>query len=321
MGVCHNLTEGQVNAVFYTRIGAATFAFAACLVTLAVLCIFMCWLRVWTTFVHRLKLYLTAVALVLSVLYLLQVLPMKFASKDGDDDSWNEACKPIAFLLQYTDWVILLLICWLVIYLYRLSRCIGRPLTIYHMQRWHKCFEATAIIVTFTFPLLLVWIPFVTDSYGVDSQRWCEVITGSCRKVSITGIALIVGDWYLPAAIVALVCTTGIIIALANFWKFYNQQGLTHQMSQSIVKGIPPITYLVLYNTINCIDISSYIYHNLSGPSWERSVDYHLWETHAITGPGRAMIIPFAFVLSHFVTRCCSREAERRRESYSRLND
>ena len=317
---CHrNFSSGELNAIFYTRIGAASFAFAACLLAVTLLCILVCFLRVWKTFVHRLKFYLTAVATVLAVLYLVQVLPIKFDPPDdnsGDSGAWSAACKPIIFFQMWGDWTILLLICWLVVYLYRLARCIGTPLTNFHVHD-QILFEAAGIVVTFTLPLLFLWIPFVTNSYGITCLRWCGVIIQRNGHRTAQGLSMLIGLWYLPAAIVALICTVGVVLTIRLFWKYYNQQGLTQQMSQSLLKGIPPVTYLVLYNTINCIDVASVIYHASDRSRWRHSTDYHLWLTHAITGPSRAMVIPFAFVLSQILIRCCS--SKLRKKSYDRL--
>ena len=273
---------------------------------------------------HRLKLYLTGVALVLSVLYLLQVLPMKSGSPDRENGIWsdgrwgNSACKLISFSLMYTDWVMLLLICWLILYLFRLAQCIGKPLTLFHVHH-QVLFEAAVIAFTFTLPLLFVWAPFVTDLYGVGSMMWCGIVIERNCGDTRQGLGILIGIWYLPAAVIALLCTVGVIIVISLFWKYYKRQGLTRQMSNAIMKGVPPVTYLVLYNTINCIDISSLIYHNSSRGSWKRNTDYHLWITHAITGPGRALIIPFAFVLSQALIRCCLAESRRKRDTYNRL--
>ena len=60
-------SSAQMDSIFYTRVGAT---FVACLASLVVICYFVCLRRTWNTFVHRLKLQLTAVALVVSILYL-----------------------------------------------------------------------------------------------------------------------------------------------------------------------------------------------------------------------------------------------------------
>lgn len=320
---CHNFTSGERDTIFYARVTTTALSFAACLAALALLCLLVCCLRVWKTFVHRLKLYLSAVALVLSVLYLLQVLPMKL----GSPGLWSSGklagvCKLIGFSIMYVDWVMLLFICWLVLYLLSLAHCIERPLVLYRMSH-QILFEVSVIALTFILPLLLVWIPFVTDSYGVGELLWCGVVIerpGSCNHTenARTGLGTLIGIWYLPTAVVALFCTVGVIVIVSFFWRYYKKKGLTHQMTTAIVKGIPPAVYLVLYNTINCIDISSLIYHASNRGNWKQSTDYHLATAHAITGPSRALIVPFAFVLSQTLIQCCSVKL-RKNHSYTSL--
>ena len=323
---CHSLTWEEKDAVFYTRTAAASVSFAACLLAFSVLCVYVCCLRVWKTFVHRLKLYLTAVALVLSVLYLLQVLPMKLGDPGREPGVWREGrwgdgvCEVIGFALTYTDWVMLLLICWLVVYLLRLARCIEKPVTAHHQM----LFEVAGVSVTFALPLLFVWAPFVTNSYGVGSNMmWCGIVIerdSNCNSSSTRqGFEYLLGLWYIPTAVVTLLCTVGVIIVISLFWKYYKKRGLTRQMTSAIVKGIPPTTYLVLYNTINFVDIASLIYHSSTKGNWSRSVDYRLWLTHAVTGPGRALIVPFAFVLSQAFIRCCFKGTREAPNSYHRL--
>ena len=329
---CHTFSEREVDAIFTTRVIVATLSLTTCLFTLLMLSAMVCCLRVWKTFVHRLKLYLTAVAPVLSVMYLLQVLPTRSRITETDNLAWsrrwNVACEAVAFILQYVDWLLLLFICWIIVYLLRISFRIGRNPTIFnntHSQK-SKYLEIAGLVLTLIFPLLFVWAPFVTKSYGLTSI-WCGIIINpNCtydrsHYSNEVGLGYLIGLWYAPAAAVALLCTVGVIIVIAQFWIYYKKRGLTRYMSNAIVKGIPPITYLVLYNTINCIDILNIIYHNVVASSRRvNEVDFRLWMVHAITGPARAFTIPFAFVLSHVFIRCCFREAKTtRRDSYHSL--
>lgn len=321
---CHNFTRQEVNTIFYARVATTAISFAACLAALVLLCILVCCLRIWKTFVHRLKLYLSAVALVLSVLYLLQVLPMKL----GSPGLWSSGklaglCKLIGFSIMYVDWVMLLFICWLVLYLLSLARCIERPLVLYRSSH-QILFEVSVIALTFIFPLLFVWIPFVTDSYGAGESQWCGVVIirlGSCNNTENVrrGLGTLIGIWYLPTAVVTLFCTVGVVVVVSFFWRHYKKKGLTHQMITAIIKGILPAVYLLLYISINCIDISSLIYHATNRGNWKQRTDYHLATTHAVTGPSRALIVPFAFVLSQTLIQCCSVKLRKKHSSYTSL--
>ena len=327
---CRRLTSEQLETIFYTRVAACFVTFVACLVSLALICYFVCWRRTWNTFVHRLKLQLTAVALVVSVLYLIQVLPMKLDSSPGDrhidaSKEWSEGCKVVIFLLQYGDWVLMLMILWLVIYLCRLAWKSGQTHTDQSVTYHQKFFEILGTVSAFVIPLLIVWMPFIGGFYGVDDHKWCEfIVRVNCTtrtRSDLEGIGYVVGTWYIPAILVTLASTIGIITALVLVWKHYRRQGLTNQMTQAVLKAIAPITYLILFNLINVIDGTNLIYHSTSDKeSLNGSTDYQLWLVHAVTGPGRAMTIPFGFVLSLVVVECCSQMNQKKRDAYNRLN-
>ena len=88
-------------------------------------------------------------------------------------------------------------------------------------------------------------------------------------------------------------------------------------MTSSLVKGIPPAMYLVIYNVINAVNITSLVFHAAQDRgNRDISTDYRLWLVHAVTGPCRALAVPFAFVLGHFLIYCCFRQ---RSDSYTRI--
>ena len=325
---CHSPTSRQVDSIFYTRVGTSSLTLVACLVSLVILSYYVCWRRTWNTFVHRLKLQLTAVALVVSVLYLLQVMPVKLDKQPRDEYStaskeWTEACKLVIFLQTYGDWVLMLIILWLVIYLCRLAWKIGQPRPISRQTvRYHqKLFEVLGTAAVFTVPLLIVWIPFVDGHYGVDDHKWCGIaMRETCNRThkNLKGIGYVLGIWYIPSVLITLASTVGMIIAIAIFWRLFKRHGLTLRMRLAVLKGIGPVTYLILFNIINFIDGTNLIYHSLTNEhSWNSSVDYHLWLVHAVTGPARAMAIPFGFIVTQLFTECCFRK---RRETYNELS-
>ena len=318
---CRSLSDQEVKVVINTKIATASLSFLACLVTFILMCVLVCYMKVWKTFIHRLKLYLTTVALFLSIMYILQVLPV--TTKEGDNGTetvtrngdWSRACEAIAFLLQYTQWVMLLVICWMILFLlwlvYYLVQTEAKAFTLEN-SLW---LEICGVFFTLIFPLLFLWTPFVTHNYGLGGQ-WCGIVIKHGNGCSgkneslLPGLGYQIGIWYGPAIVVTFLCTIGVVIVIHRFWVYYRKNGRTEQMNNAIMKGIPPAAYLVLFNVINCINAASLIYHALTN---DENTDYHLWVTHAITGPCRALAIPFAFVLSHFFIRCC---LKRKRDFY-----
>ena len=323
---CHSFSAKELNTIFYTRISVAIVSFVACLMTLILMCVLICYLKVWKTLVHRMKLYLTAVALVLSVMYLLQVLPVKCIEvqdeSTGENSNWNEACKGITFLLQYVEWVMLLVICWMIVYLLWLIQSQLRSLEKKFDALNNKSkvqFEIAAILFTLTFPLLFVWTPFSTDNYGLE-DIWCGIIISDCSNGQESlrrGLGYLIGTWYGPSFIVVLLCTVGVIIVVYSLWIYYKRKGCTGYMTSAILRGIPPAVYLVIYNVISCVDITSQLIHyTASSITRGGAVDYHLWLTHAVTGPSRALAVPFAFVLSQIFIHYYFMK---RRNSYQQL--
>ena len=320
---CHTFSEREVDAIFTTRVIVATLSLTTCLFTLLMLSAMVCCLRVWKTFVHRLKLYLTAVALVLSVMYLLQVLPTRSRAVETPDAAsqlqrdWNNSCKAIAFFLQYVDWVLLILICWMITYVLWLVHRINKPPNAINFHQYnHKWLEVLGIVLTLTFPLLFIWVPFITDDYGLG-DIWCGDIIRqhslcSNRNESIEpGLGYLVGTWYAPGITVAFLCTIGVFLVVGYIWVYYQKKGYTDKMNTAIVQGIPPAVYLLIYNAISCLDIASLLYHYESSVTRGGVVDYRLWLMHAVTGPCRALAIPFAFVLGRLCVRLCCRDREK----------
>ena len=108
------LSGSELVDVVVGKAVTASFTFVACLATL----ILMCLLKVWRKFVYRLTMYLTAVAMLLSLAFVVQVLPVTSRGEEvaARSTEWESVCKAIAFILQYIIWVMLLTICWTIIY-------------------------------------------------------------------------------------------------------------------------------------------------------------------------------------------------------------
>ena len=107
---CHQFTSEQWNALIIARTVTASLSCLACFIAFIMMIVF----KAYKQFVHRLILYLTLAAFCLSILYALQILPTK---EVGDTIllrvGWGGLCTAIAFLDQYTGWVMLLILCWI----------------------------------------------------------------------------------------------------------------------------------------------------------------------------------------------------------------
>ena len=310
---CDTFSKGDLTTIMVTKISTSAISIVTCGVTL----ILMCCLRMWKTFVHRLTLYLTVVAILLSVMYILQVLPTTSQGVMNQtlvvtaprSDDWNKACKGIAFILQYIIWLMLLVICWIIMFLLYLTHhsLVGRGRT----QMIISCcsprlLEATGIAFTLILPLTFLWVPFVTDNYGVGGA-WCGIAIkhNSCSHEGIAvGLGIQIGIWYGPAFATALLCTVGVCIVIYRICRFYykmkrHRQQIIH-LTDIILDGTPLIIYLVVFNVINIVNATNLINHAISA-NINSKINMKLWIIHSFAGPGRALMVPFAFVLSQFI--------------------
>lgn len=310
---CATFSDHDLNTIMATKISTSAISFVTCVLTF----ILMCCLRKWKTLVHRLTLYLTAVAILLSVIYILQVLPIPFdgivnntsVGTKAKTDSWKKACEGITFLHMYALWVRLLVICWIVIYLLHLTHysLLGRGKKQSACERCSpRAMEATGIILTLIFPLTFLWVPFVTENYGITGP-WCGIVIkhNSCDNESIAqGLGIQIGLWYAPAFATGLLCTVGMIIVIYRLCRFYykvrsHRQQISH-LVEIIIDGIPLIIYLVVFNVINLVDTANVSVHATRDYD-DSKINMKLWIIHSFAGPSRALMIPFAFVLSQFI--------------------
>ena len=253
---CSRFSEEQLIAIFNTRVAVATTSIASCLITIILLCIMICYLKIWRTLIHRLKLYITIAAIVAAAMYLLQVLPMKsLADGATENHGWGRWCKGIAFFLNYSDWVMLLVICWMTVFLLWLTQPLVQGLknSINPLSERRKMqFEFTIIIMTLVFPLFFLWVPFIDDDYGL-ADVWCGNIISKGSECSNathegwkTGFSYLVGTWYIPSFIIALLCIAGIVVVACSLWQYKKRKGYSKHISSAITKAAPPTVYLII---------------------------------------------------------------------------
>ena len=310
---CHTFSEEQLTAIITGKSVTAAVSFAACLVAL----ILMCVLKSWKKFFQRLTMYLTAVATLLSLSYIFQVLPVETNGKEvvPKNTEWGGVCKAIAFFFQYTLWVMLLVICWIITYLLWLTH--------YSLQGrgWKenvigccslKSLEVAGIGLTLLFPLLFVWAPFVTDNYGVaGAWCWISIPRDQCNESAepLPGLGYQIGIWYGPSIVIVLLCTVGMAIVIYRMCRliFKNKRKDYYKV---ILNVSTLLVYLVFFNLVNCLKVSSRIYFARESLTNHGDTNIHLWLASAITAPGQTLVIPFTFALSQVIlhmTRCNSR--------------
>lgn len=156
-------------------------------------------------------------------------------------------CLISAFLIQVTNWSVLLGIFSIAanLYIVVFTRKVRRA--------WHDCLYVGLI---FLFPLTFNWIPFLDNRYGIAGPWcWIRMDDGNCTT-NVYGWALRYLLWYVPL-VVTIVVT--VLLYVAIYWKIrkerYKYRGIycpqaikINKMMNDEVKPLAwyPLVYLVL---------------------------------------------------------------------------
>ena len=208
---CFEFTKDQLKVIRILKSCIASLAIIACgLVVFLIL-----HYKGYREFVYRLVLYLMIADILESLTNILEWLPVHSGKGDvvSVKKGWGSVCTAVAFVNQITTWMESLVICWIVLYMLKLTIRILKTPTDYDQlpnddetQRI-KCSKAELFGVLFCvfFPFLFNWLPFVWDMYGL-SGAWCwiKLTQGDCQGDYKLGLSLTLVLLYGPLLLVML---------------------------------------------------------------------------------------------------------------------
>ena len=118
--------------------------------------------KLYRRFVHRLAAYQVLSSLFFSLVCCSQVF---FVNDDVDSSSdYRNSCAAVGFLLEYSVWVKMLFMLWLIVHLF--------TFTVFYKSS--EKYERRCVAILVLFPLLFVWIPFLHGMYGL-AGAWCWI--------------------------------------------------------------------------------------------------------------------------------------------------
>ena len=290
---CHQFTPEQWHILIIARTVTASLSCLACCIAFIMIVAF----KAYKSFANRLVLYLTGAAFCLSILYALQILPTR--EIDGTisiRSGWEGLCTAIAFLDQYTGWVMLLIICWISLYIFLLA--------LFRYSATKPRYEVCGLLFIVLLPLTYVWVPFISGRYGLaGAWCWIKLTTDSvnCSTSYTEGLEYQIGLWYGPSIVMTSFSFVGMMALVVAFCKGAVARETSPLHREALKEAAPLLVYLVYFNFINCLDIVNRIYYAAVTLSKETNPYFPLWMANAIAGPGRPLIIPFAFSCSQLM--------------------
>ena len=142
--------------------------------------------KVYKKFVYRLTLYLIIVALLEPVVSILDVLPVyRNGTAVAVRVGFEGFCSLVGFLSVVVTWMELLVICWIVLYLVMV-------LVFRHSANAIKVkYEACGLAVVLLLPLVVTWVPFVYDMYGLSEEIcWTKLSNNNACDYDSIGLTL-----------------------------------------------------------------------------------------------------------------------------------
>ena len=198
-------------------------------------------------FVHRLTLYLIAVDLLKAIVSILNILPVyRNGTVVAVRVGFMGFCSAVGFFLEVVAWMEKLVICWIVLYLVMVLvfRHSANAIKVKH--------EVCGIAVVLVLPLLVSWVPFVKNMYGLsEAACWIKLSENSACDYDYIGLTFLFVFYYGPTFCVAMVTLVALCTILVVMCRraVRQEQGFNQPSihRQSVKEVLPLILYLIIY--------------------------------------------------------------------------
>ncbi len=289
---CYMFSATEIQDITTARIVVSSAAVAMCLVGIIVILA----LRQYRTFVHRLAIYLMVAALLQGTSTGLEVVPVHHNGTVVEvRHGFHDACVAIGFAGQVTEWQIVMVFSWIIVYLILLA--------IFKYRANSKRHEIAGLVVSLLVPLTINWLPFIHNMYGLAGP-WCWIRTTNkdCRDHIKAGViyqfTLLYGPQIL-LILVSFVSFLAIVITVCRQVVKQSRDGTYSQHSpyhQALKESLPLLVYAIIYYIITAVMVINRIYYAIT-TAHGKPPYYPLWFAHAIAQPLRILFIALAFLL------------------------
>ena len=292
---CFNFTREEFEAITRTKNVLCGISLSACCGAVVLIVL----IKSYTLFVHRLSLYLIIATFFKSLTFILMSVPVTYNDQDQRTEVINNSnskalCNATGFLIQYTGWVEMLLVTFIILYL--LLLVFGK---LFEKAQKFK-YEATVVLVSLLFPTTFNWIPFIHNLYGLAGP-WCWIEIGSSNFKLVVIYQFVL--YYIPALLLAalnsIAIVTIIVILCKNGWHSrHNHEPIInqHHYNNAIKEAIPLFIVAVIYTALYSISFTNRIIQTIAIRAGERPVA-SLWIAHAVTFSILQLLIPLGFIL------------------------
>ena len=286
---CFSFSKRDFEAVIGTKTGVAGLAAIACCVVVLLIVFFKAYKR----FVHRLTLYLAIAALIYSIIFALQILPVEARCGIVMVRS-EQLCTALGFLVEYAA---LLFMTWITFHLFVLAV--------------FRKYEVGGVIVCHVSPILFSVVPFINfgrhgTMYGL-AGAWCLIrVTGEGYQPYEEGLIEQFTLWYGPLMLVVLLNFLAMVIMIIVLYRGTRETSellaTTHQLQgqyrAALKEAMPLLFYPIFFNIICCLAFANRVYYAATNKA-----SSPLWVAHAVADPCLPLFIPVAFLLHPYTLK------------------
>ena len=249
-----------------------TISTAVCLVSVVLLVFF----RMWKNLTNRIMLSLSVAISLFSFSIMIQLIGVQASYWNGEHYS---LCTIKSFLVQYAIWVMLLSTLIVTFHL-----CVMTHFQNLYDQYFsnNKYIEMFYHIFPWTFPVLIVWIPFTTNSYGV-SGPWCwiKVFNDDC-SLNTASVVQVYALWY-GELILALIFNTIVLLSIVVtlFKRYCQKDEQTDKYRKAFNQTLPLIGFSVTFQFFSFIALANRVTQTAIGGRYVQWIFY----LHAVAAP------------------------------------
>ena len=296
---CLEWSAEELESWKITTICISSAGVLACI--LAIICILVS--KGYKKFVHRLTLYLVIVVKFIGVLSILRVVPVYHnGTVVAMMKDLEVLCAVAGFLDTVADWMELLIIFWIMVYL---AMVLVFKYSANAVRRKH---EVCGVAVILVFPFLFNWVPFLKDMYGLSGgECWIKPSVKSYCEYDGLGLTFMFVLSYCPVFIVCLITfvSFGTLVIVMCKRALQQEQGL-HQSSihwQGIKEVLPLLLYPLIYFLLWMAVTATRIYDVLQKGKG-RNFQFSLILAHYVTFLVVTLLVIPLVVLVHSSIKC-----------------
>ena len=303
--LCFQFNERDVETITKVKMGLGGGGVLTSILAIAIIAACKTFRR---KFIYRLVGYLMFTALLESVAYILEEVPLDYSNNHvalRNESIFKILCVGAGVYAQFAAWLENIVVCWIVIYLLLLAVCNYVPGSGQRGEScsaWEVCGAGISLIVAIS----VCWIPLVENMYGfAGAWCWIKLTKGDCHSGYTLGLIYQFALYYGPQQVVVVFSLVTFLLIVVVLCKraVRGETGCCQpsRYRAGLCEAFPLVLYAIVYDLMCILVAVNKIYYAIQIPQGVKP-NYQLWLTIAVDDPLRALLPPVVFIF-HWIIK------------------